>query len=141
MFHILKAIQTNENKSKEKGKRKSIQLGIFISFHHINKQPQSFSGFQQQIYISLMYHTGCRLAIALLSCPGLHTAVLSSAQHCLLIPALKEHPHPSPSTSSRDMLFSWQKAEVQDGRPIHDSTFKASTWTWAYILSRHSLLA
>lgn len=105
-----------------KGKRKSIQLGIFISFHHINKQPQSFSSFQQQIYISLMYH--CRLQTCY-SSARLPWTSHSSAQ---LRSALFSHsstegtspiPHPQPPA---DMLFSWQKAETQDGKPIHDST-------------------
>lgn len=119
----------------QKKEKDSVKLGIFT----ISTNSPTVSVAFNNRFISHLYHTGCRFAIALLGCPGLHTAVLSSAQHCLLIPALKEHPHPSPPTPSRDMLFSWQK--VQDGKPIHDSTFKASTWTWAYILSSHSLLA
>jgi len=119
----------------QKKEKDSVKLGIFT----ISTNSPTVSVAFSNRFISHLYHTGCRFAIALLGCPGLHTAVFSSAQHCLLIPALKEHPHPSPPTPSRDMLFSWQK--VQDGKPIHDSTFKASTWTWAYILSSHSLLA
>lgn len=138
MFHICKATQTNENKAKKRKKERVYNLAYSLVFTISTNSPRVSVAFSNR-FISHLCTTGCRLAIALLGCPGLHTAVLSSAQHCFLIPALKEHPHPSPSTSS-DMLFSWQKAEAH-GKPIHDSTLKASTWTWAYILSRHSLLA
>lgn len=39
-----------------------------------------------------------------------------------------------------NMLFPWQKVEVQEAKPIHDSTFKSSAQTWTYISSSHILL-
>lgn len=128
---------------KTKAKKREKERVYNLAYSLVSPYQQIAPEFQWLLAIDL-YLTyvplSCRLAMALLGCPGLHTAVLSSAQHCFLIPALKitPIPHPQPPAGT---CCSHGRKQVQDGKPIHDSTLKASTWTWAYILSRHSLLA
>lgn len=77
-------------------------------------------------------YAACRLQTCCTSA-WLHWTPHSNAQ--------LSHSSTEGTSPSRDKLFSWQIAEVQESRPIHESTFKASPWTWAYILSSRILLA
>lgn len=64
----------------------------------------------------------------------LHQTPHSNAQPCS---TLSSHSRTKGTASSWSMLFSGQKAEVPEAKPIPDSTFKASAQTDALcILSR-----
>lgn len=73
----------------------------------------------------------CRLA-------WLHWTPHSNAQPCS---TLSSHSRTEGTAHSWSMLFSGQKAEVPEAKPIPDSTFKASAQTGVYISSSHTPLA
>lgn len=109
-----------------------MKLEIYISFSQSNKQPQSFSGVQQQQFRVRW----CSTRAADLA--RLHWTPHSSAR---LRSTLSLHSWAEGTAPGWSMLFSWQKAEVQEVKPIYDSTFKSSAQTRSCISSSRILLA